>query len=283
MLPGGGQTGDDPMQHVDNGGSVRHVDLLFVPRVVLATLDIDFNTLGTYSLILGLLVVVQSMGLPERYPLLSTSSTQVCEGPDPAVIGVFHESCELLNAPHNVKHLSSSPGRSLAEIGKEVLKRSIKAYKWPFKNTAIPAELSLGACKEATGANQSLPETHCSCRSWEWSVNQPWSDHLHHQLKGWPVTDGTFSCLPSRCQLAAEEHRLHFPLPADDGDVSGFHGFSSSIPILLRAWVRQQPAHSIHGFIGQLYNTSRSFIFFCLSIYIKPKRADKAVTNQQAV
>lgn len=36
-------------------------------------------------------------------------------------------------------------------------------------------------------------------------------------------------------------------------------------------------------FIGQLYNTSRSFIFFCLSIYIKPKRADKAVTNQQAV
>lgn len=36
-------------------------------------------------------------------------------------------------------------------------------------------------------------------------------------------------------------------------------------------------------FIGQLYNTSRYFIFFCLSIYIKPKRADKTVTIQQAV
>lgn len=44
--------------------------------------------------------------------------------------------------------------------------RSIKAYKWPFKNPAVPEQLSLGACKEATGANQSLPAAHCSCCSW---------------------------------------------------------------------------------------------------------------------
>lgn len=34
---------------------------------------------------------------------------------------------------------------------------SIKARKRPFKNPAVPKQLSLGACKEATGANQSLP------------------------------------------------------------------------------------------------------------------------------
>lgn len=44
--------------------------------------------------------------------------------------------------------------------------RSVKASKWPFKNPAVPKQLSLGACKEATGANQSLPATCCSCRPW---------------------------------------------------------------------------------------------------------------------
>lgn len=39
---------------------------------------------------------------------------------------------------------------------------STKARKWPFKNPVVPKQLSLGACKEATGANQSLPAPCCS-------------------------------------------------------------------------------------------------------------------------
>lgn len=107
-------------------------------------------------------------------------------------------------------------------------RHSIKASKWPFKNPAIPKQLSLSACKEATGANQSLPVAHCSCRSWL------------EQLKGWAFSSGC-SPLQPLCKsepgapITPRTHVPQFAIPSIAVyDVSG-HLLCMSCPSALES------------------------------------------------